>query len=308
MPTTVAMSEYHVPVLLQESIDALNLQANGVYVDVTFGGGGHSTELLNQLEGGRLIAFDRDDNTHENRIDDERITYVDHDYRWISNFLEYNQAVPVNGILADLGVSSHQFNTAERGFSFRWESELDMRMDRDIQQTAADVLNQYPERQLQTIFAHYGEVKNARTLAGAIVTNRKLSPFKTTGQLLDILDKTVHKSDKKSKYYSQVFQALRIEVNEELKSLELFLESVPDTLAPGGRLAVITYHSLEDRLVKNFINKGNLKGIEEKDLYGRVIKALDTVNRKPIVPSAKEIEENPRSRSAKLRIAEKPHE
>lgn len=308
MPTTVAMSEYHVPVLLQESIDALNLQANGVYVDVTFGGGGHSTELLNQLEGGRLIAFDRDDNTHENRIDDERITYVDHDYRWISNFLEYNQAVPVNGILADLGVSSHQFNTAERGFSFRWESELDMRMDRDIQQTAADVLNQYPERQLQTIFAHYGEVKNARTLAGAIVTNRKLSPFKTTGQLLDILDKTAHKSDKKSKYYSQVFQALRIEVNEELKSLELFLESVPDTLAPGGRLAVITYHSLEDRLVKNFINKGNLKGIEEKDLYGRVIKALDTVNRKPIVPSAKEIEENPRSRSAKLRIAEKPHE
>jgi len=308
MVKTVVMSDYHVPVLLHESIEALNLQANGVYVDVTFGGGGHSTELLNQLEGGRLIAFDRDDNTHDNRIADDRITYVDHDYRWISNFLEYYQAVPVNGILADLGVSSHQFNTAERGFSFRWESDLDMRMDRDIQQTAADVLNQYPERQLQTIFAHYGEVKNARTLAQAIVSNRKLRPFKTTGQLLEILDKTAHKSDKKNKYYSQVFQALRIEVNEELKSLELFLESVPDALAPGGRLAVITYHSLEDRLVKNFINKGNLKGTEEKDLYGRVIKALDTVNRKPIVPSVREIEENPRSRSAKLRIAEKPHE
>lgn len=302
------MSNYHVPVLLQESIEALKLQANGVYVDVTFGGGGHSSELLRQLEGGQLIAFDRDDNTHQNRLNDERITYVDHDYRWLQNFLEYHNAAPVNGILADLGVSSHQFNTAERGFSFRWDADLDMRMDRDLSLTAADVLNQYSEKDLQRIFTRYGEVKNARTLTDAVTNTRKFKSFKTTGQLIEVLDKTAHKSDKKNKYYSQVFQALRIEVNEELKSLELFLEATPAVLAPGGRLAVITYHSLEDRLVKNFINKGNLKGTEERDLYGRVLKPLDTVNRKPILPSSTEIEENPRSRSAKLRIAEKPHE
>lgn len=308
MGTIATMSEYHVPVLLQESIEALNLQANGVYVDATFGGGGHAAELLKQLEGGELFAFDRDDNTHDNRIEDERISYVDHDYRWIQNFLEYHQAAPVNGILADLGVSSHQFNTADRGFSFRYDSALDMRMDRDLPLTAADVLNQYSERNLQTILTRYGEVKNAKTLATTIVATRKFKAFNTTGQLIEVLDKTAHKSDKKNKYYSQVFQALRIEVNEELKSLELFLEAIPSVLAPGGRLAVITYHSLEDRLVKNFINKGNLKGIEEKDLYGRLLKPLDTVNRKPILPGETEIAENPRSRSAKLRIAEKPHE
>jgi len=303
------MSEYHTPVLLHESIEGLNIIPNGTYVDVTFGGGGHSALILEHLNNdGRLIAFDRDNEALENRINDKRITYVNHDYRWLRNFLEYYQAVPVNGILADLGVSSHQFDTAERGFSFRWEADLDMRMDGNIEQSAADVLNEFPESALQSIFTTYGEVKNARSLAQAIISARKLQAFKTTGDLLAVLDKVMHKSDKRNKYYSQVFQALRIEVNQELKSLELFLEQSPAVLAPGGRLVVITYHSLEDRLAKNFINKGNFKGKEEKDLYGRPIKPLETVNRKPILPGEIEIEENPRSRSAKLRIAQKPHE
>ena len=302
------MSKYHTPVLYQECLNALNIQPAGTYVDVTFGGGGHSKGILERLENGRLIAFDRDAEAEDNLLKDPRFTLVGHDYRWITNFLGYNTAVPVNGILADLGVSSHQFDTGERGFSFRQDTPIDMRMDQDIEQTAADVLNNYPSATLQTVFTHYGEIKNARTLAEAVVAERQRAPFKTTGDLIALLERIMFKRDKRNKYFSQVFQALRIEVNDELRSLEVLLEQSADLLAPGGRLVVITYHSLEDRLVKNFINKGNLAGKEEKDLYGQLLKPLLTVNRKPILPSEEELAMNPRARSAKLRIAERPHE
>lgn len=302
------MSKYHTPVLYQESLDGLNIQPNGTYVDVTFGGGGHSRGILEQLDNGKLIGFDRDAQAEDNFLEDPRFTLVNHDYRWITNFLAYNTAVPVNGILADLGVSSHQFDAGERGFSFRQDTPIDMRMDQDIEQTAGDVLNQYPSSTLQTIFTQYGEIKNAKTLAEAVVTERQRTPFKTTGDLIALLERVMFKRDKRNKYFSQVFQALRIEVNDELRSLEVLLEKSADLLAPGGRLVVITYHSLEDRLVKNFINKGNLTGKEEKDLYGQLLKPLLTVNRKPIVAPEEELAVNPRARSAKLRIAEKPHE
>lgn len=294
--------------LYQECLDGLNIDPNGTYVDVTFGGGGHSKGILEQLTEGRLIAFDRDAEAEENLLTDPRFTLVKHDYRWITNFLGYNTAVPVNGILADLGVSSHQFDTGERGFSFRQDAPIDMRMDQDIDLTAADVLNEYPSALLQTIFTRYGEIKNAKTLADAVISERQRAPFKTTGDLTNLLEKVMFKRDKRNKYFSQVFQALRIEVNDELRSLEVLLEESANLLAPGGRLVVITYHSLEDRLVKNYMNKGNLKGQEEKDLFGQLVKPLLTVNRKPILASEEELAVNPRARSAKLRIAEKPHE
>ncbi|MBI1184218.1 16S rRNA (cytosine(1402)-N(4))-methyltransferase RsmH [bacterium] len=300
------MTKYHIPVLYHQCLDALDIKADGTYVDITFGGGGHSRGILDHLgPKGRLIAFDRDADAAENGIDDARFTLVHHDYQWITNFLEYNTAVPVHGILADLGVSSHQFDTAERGFSFRQDAPIDMRMDKDIELTAAHVLNQYPVGKLQTIFTRYGEIKNARSLAQAVENQRRLSPFTHIAQLIDLLEHVMHKKDKRNKYLSQVFQALRIEVNEELLSLERFLEQVPNLLAPGGRLVVITYHSLEDRLVKNFIGSGNLEGRQEKDLYGNVLKPLEAVTRKPIVPTEAEIAENPRARSAKLRVAER---
>lgn len=294
--------------LYQECLDGLNIDPNGTYVDVTFGGGGHSKGILEQLTEGRLIAFDRDAEAEENLLTDPRFTLVKHDYRWITNFLGYNTAVPVNGILADLGVSSHQFDTGERGFSFRQDAPIDMRMDQDIDLTAADVLNEYPSALLQTIFTRYGEIKNAKTLADAVISERQRAPFQTTGDLTNLLEKVMFKRDKRNKYFSQVFQALRIEVNDELRSLEVLLEESANLLAPGGRLVVITYHSLEDRLVKNYMNKGNLKGQEEKDLFGQLVKPLLTVNRKPILASEEELAVNPRARSAKLRIAEKPHE
>lgn len=302
------MTSYHIPVLYKQSLDALSIDPNGTYVDITFGGGGHSKGILERLDKGRLIAFDRDADASENGIDDPRFTLVHHDYRWFTNFLEYNTAVPVHGILADLGVSSHQFDTAERGFSFRQDALIDMRMDKDIELTAADVLNQYSVAQLQSIFTIYGEIKNAKSLAQAIVTQRQSAPFKNISHLIELLESVMHRSDKRNKYLSQVFQALRIEVNQELRSLEMFLEQAPALLAPRGKLVVITYHSLEDRLVKNFIAKGNLHGQEEKDLYGNIIRPLDSETRKPIIPTEQEIVENPRARSAKLRVAIKRDE
>lgn len=299
----ILMTNYHIPVLYQQSLDALDIDPNGIYVDVTFGGGGHSKGILELLEKGRLIGFDRDADATENGIDDERFTLVHHDYRWISNFLEFNTSVPVDGILADLGVSSHQFDTAERGFSFRQDAAIDMRMDNDIEQTAGDVLNTYSQAQLQSIFTIYGEIKNARTLAQTVVSQRNSKKFATISDLITVCEQVMRKSDKRNKYLSQVFQALRIEVNQELKSLEILLEESANLIKPGGRLVVITYHSLEDRLVKNFIAKGNLQGKEEKDLYGNTIKPFDALNRKPILPTEAEIAENPRARSAKLRIA-----
>lgn len=305
----VTMTKYHTPVLLQESINRLVTEKNGVYVDVTFGGGGHTRHLLEQLgKQAKVFGFDRDSDAASDTVNDERFKLIRHDYRWIDNFLAYYKAVPVSGILADLGVSSHQLDTAERGFSFRQEAELDLRMDQDIETSAKDVVNQYPEHKIQQILTNYGELKNAKTLAREICSTRANSNIESTAQLCSVIDNCLRKSDKRNKFYSQVFQALRIEVNQEFRSLEIMLEKTADLLKPKGRLVVITYHSLEDRIVKNFIQKGKFRGQLEKDFYGNPLKPLDAVTRKPILPSVEEIEENPRARSAKLRIAEKRHE
>ncbi|MCB0738529.1 MAG: 16S rRNA (cytosine(1402)-N(4))-methyltransferase RsmH [Bacteroidetes bacterium] len=304
--TLTLTSSYHIPVMLNECLAGLNINPSGCYVDVTFGGGGHSKAILEQLgPKGKLIAFDRDSDAIENEIDDERLTLVHHDYRWIRHFLHYHKAVPIDGILADLGVSSHQLNAGERGFSFRWDAAIDLRMDKDAELSAHNVLNEYSSEQLQGIFGKYGEIKNAKTLAQAIVQQRKLQPIETTQQLVEIIEGVLHKKDKRNKYLSQVFQALRIEVNQELRSLEILLESCAEILKENGRLVVLTYHSLEDRLVKNFINSGNTAGKVETNFYGQVLKPFAAVNRKPQAPSDEEIERNPRARSAKLRVAER---
>ena len=297
---------YHEPVMLQPCIDGLNLKPGGTYVDVTFGGGGHSREILKQLEGGRLIVFDQDPDARANAeaLDDPRLTFVAANFRHLKRYLRLYKADQVDGILADLGISSHQIDTPERGFSTRYEAELDMRMNQMGNLTAKSVINHYPEEKLHRIFGMYGEVTNARTLASAIVTARLNRPLDTVNDLKAVMQRYAPRG-KENKYFAQVFQALRIEVNEELAVLEEFLEQVPDALAPGGRLVVMAYHSLEDRLVKNFIKAGNFQGIEDKDLYGNVTKPLQSVTRKPIEASAEEVSRNPRARSAKLRIAER---
>lgn len=300
------MTEYHIPVMLDECLAGLGIAPGGVYVDATYGGGGHSRAILGQLgPSGTLLAFDRDADSMGQLTQDQRLTLINHDYRWITNFLDYHTAVPVHGILADLGVSSHQFDTDARGFSFRRDALLDMRMDMDIALTAAEVLNSYSAEQLQRILALYGEVKNAKTLAQLIVDKRKMTPLTTTSQLVAVVQQAMHRNDKENKYLSQVFQALRIEVNQELQSLSLFLQQVPALLKPGGRLVVISYHSLEDRLVKNLMETGNLEGQAHTDLYGNIQRPLIPTHRKPILPSPEEVAQNPRARSAKLRIAEK---
>ncbi|WP_266362639.1 16S rRNA (cytosine(1402)-N(4))-methyltransferase RsmH [Tellurirhabdus rosea] len=297
---------YHEPVMLQPCIDGLNLKPGGTYVDVTFGGGGHSREILKQLEGGRLIVFDQDPDARANAeaLDDPRLTFVAANFRHLKRYLRLYKADQVDGILADLGISSHQIDTPERGFSTRYEAELDMRMNQMGNLTAKSVINHYPEEKLHRIFGMYGEVTNARTLASAIVTARLNRPLDTVNDLKAVMQRYAPRG-KENKYFAQVFQALRIEVNEELAVLEEFLEQIPDALAPGGRLVVMAYHSLEDRLVKNFIKAGNFQGIEDKDLYGNVTKPLQSVTRKPIEASAEEVSRNPRARSAKLRIAER---
>ena len=300
------MSNYHEPVLLQDCIDGLNLAPGGTYVDVTFGGGGHSREILAQLSDGRLFGFDQDADARANAtaLNDKRLTFVASNFRNLKRYLRLYKVEQVDGILADLGISSHQIDTPERGFSTRFDADLDMRMNQQGDRTARQVVNEYSEADLHRILGMYGEVTNAKTLAAAIVSARSNRPIKTVNDLKAVLQRYAPRG-KENKYSAQVFQALRIEVNEELQTLEEFLEQVPDVLKPGGRLVVLAYHSLEDRLVKNFIGKGKFQGEVEKDLYGNEIKPLRSVTRKPIEATPDEVARNPRARSAKLRIAEK---
>jgi 16S rRNA (cytosine1402-N4)-methyltransferase len=296
--------EYHIPVLLNESVDGLEIKADGDYVDVTFGGGGHSREIFSRLKSGRLFAFDQDQDAAANVIHDDRFFFIRHNFKYIRNFLKYYGVEQVDGILADLGVSSHDFDVAERGFSFRFDGDLDMRMNRDSSQTAADLVNTYSEDQLRTVFREFGEIDNAGRLAKQLVSARNSRPVKTIEQFREAIAPCVPRLQE-SKYLAKVFQALRIETNKEMDVLHEFLEQSIQLLKPGGRLVVITYHSLEDRMVKNFIRSGDLSGKQEKDFFGNVESPLEAINRKVIVPTEEEIERNPRARSGKLRIAEK---
>jgi 16S rRNA (cytosine1402-N4)-methyltransferase len=300
-------THYHAPVMLSECLDGLAIRPEGIYVDVTFGGGGHSRAILEKLTTGRLLVFDQDADAAANAAalkDNPRFTFIAANFRYLRRYLKLYKAEKVDGILADLGVSSHQFDTAERGFSTRFEASLDMRMNQQGTKNARDILNEYSVADLQTILGRYGEVHNARTVAEAIFAARHNTPINTVNDLKDIVQRYAPRH-RENKYYAQIFQALRIEVNEELVVLEEFLTQTPEVLAPGGRLVVMSYHSLEDRLVKNFINKGKFEGEVEKDFYGNEIKPLRGVTRKPIEASAEEVERNPRARSAKLRVAEK---
>ena len=298
------MSEYHNPVLLEESVSALIGDVSGVYADATFGGGGHSTLILSRLSRkGRLLAFDRDADALENAPKDKRLTLIHNNFRFIHNFALLHE-VEFDGILADLGVSSHQFDTEERGFSFRFDSKLDMRMNAEGERTAADVVNTYPVERLEEILRVYGEVENAGRVARLIESARRLSPIVTTGDLNKAVESALPPYAD-HKWLAKLYQALRIEVNEEMRSLEKFLEGAAESLKQGGKLVVITYHSLEDRMVKNFIKTGNIEGNEERDMFGNSGCPLKAVNRKPILPSEEEIQTNTRARSAKLRIAEK---
>ena len=293
---------YHVPVLLKECIEGLDIDPKGVYVDVTFGGGGHSREIIKHITTGKLIAFGQDRDAAKNIIDDERFVFVPHNFRFLRNFVKYHGFKKVDGILADLGVSSHHFDTPDRGFSTRFDSPLDMRMNQLAGNTAADVLNMYSEKQLSDLLFIYGEIKSSRKIASKIVSVRGEKPFTTTGDFIDVV-KPFGPKNRENKFLAQAFQALRIEVNGEMDVLKEFLEQVPKVLKPDGKLVVITYHSLEDRLVKNFIKTGNFKGEKEVDMYGNIISPLEQVNRKLILPSEEELVINTRSRSAKLRIA-----
>ena len=295
---------YHVPVLLQESVDGLNIDPHGVYLDLTFGGGGHSREILRRLDDGCLIGFDQDRDTEKNVPSDERFVFVNHNFRYLRHFLRYCGYEKADGILADLGVSWHEFDNVERGFAFRFDAKLDMRMNQREGLTAAEVVNTYEEDKLARIFRDYGEVENARRVAGVIVAARVKQPICRSGELLEVIAPCVPKQ-KEKKYLAQVFQALRIEVNRELEALEDMLLAAEKALRPGGRLVIITYHSLEDRIVKNFLKTGNFEGKAQVDFYGKVEQPFLVVNRKVIVPSEEEVERNPRARSAKLRIAEK---
>ncbi len=292
---------YHKPVMLQECIDALNIRPNGVYVDATFGGGGHAKAILAQLSDGKLFAFDRDPDAIARHPGNEQLTLIQQDYRYMRHYLTFHRAIPVDGILADLGISSHQIDLPERGFSTRYEAQLDMRMDQKGSRTAADLLNSAPLEELNRIFKHYGEVKNAYNLAKKIVATRSTNPITSTQQLNEIAGPFSPKKNP-SKYLAQVYQALRIEVNDELNGLKALLRQAEQVLAKGGRLVVMSYHSLEDRLVKNFLKTGNFEGVLEKDFFGNVIAPFQAMQGKVITASEEEITANPRSRSARLRI------
>ncbi len=295
---------YHTPALLYPCMEGLSINPSGVYVDVTFGGGGHSREILSRLnERGRLFGFDQDLDAMQNIVDDKRFTFVRSNFRYISNFLEYYGVEKVDGILADLGVSFHHFDESDRGFSFRFDGKLDMRMNQKATQTAAEVLNRYSEERLADIFYYYGELKQARKIASAIEARRKNEKFDTISDFVGVVEPWVGK-DKQKKILACLFQALRIEVNREMDVLKKMLESSLSLLNPGGRLVVLTYHSLEDRLVKNFMKSGNFEGKVQQDFFGNRISPFRLVNNKVIVPDDAEIAMNPRSRSAKLRIAE----
>lgn len=296
---------YHVPVMLSECMDALAIQANGVYVDVTFGGGGHSRAILSQLgEKGKLFAFDQDPDALANAIDDSRFTLIHQNFQFLKNSLRFHGVTQVDGIIADLGISSHQIDDASRGFSIRFNAELDMRMDQSRELDAKKVLNEYSEEELHRILGMYGELKNAKTVANVISSARYNEPFVTVDDVKKILMPYAPKG-RDNKFFAQLFQALRVEVNKEMEALEEFLLQSVQVLKPGGRLVVMSYHSLEDRLVKNFINKGKFKGEVEKDFYGNEIKPLKNISRKAIMASEEEILKNSRARSAKLRVAEK---
>ncbi len=294
---------YHVPVLLKESVDGLNIGKGGVFVDVTFGGGGHSREILSRLDGGHLYSFDRDAEAEQNIVGSEAFTFVRSNFRFLKNFMRYYGVEQIDGLLADLGVSSHHFDDSSRGFSFRFDGELDMRMNQRAGKTAADVLNSYGEKELADVFYLYGELKQSRRLAAAVVNARKTKELRTIGDLIEVATPLVGR-DREKKDMAKVFQALRIEVNGELEALKEMLNAAVELLKPGGRLVVITYHSLEDRIVKNMMRTGNAEGEVEKDFFGRMSSPLRMLN-KVTLPSKEEIERNPRSRSAKLRIAEK---
>lgn len=297
--------EYHIPVLLNESVGGLAIKPNGVYVDLTFGGGGHSREILSRLDDGKLIVFDQDADAYENRPSDQRLIFVRHNFRYLKHFLRYIGVDSVDGILGDLGVSSHHFNEAERGFSFRFDARLDMRMSRQLIKTAADVVNSYTEEELKRLFWYYGEIKQAGKLAGQIVKHREHNRFETTTDLKQLAEKCGPRKEQ-SKFLAQVFQALRIEVNQEMDVLKEVLTQSADVISVGGRLVIISYHSLEDRLVKNFIRSGSCdKTQAEQDIYGQTNVPFKAVNRKIIVPGDEEITINGRARSAKLRIAER---
>lgn len=297
--------QYHIPALLSETIEGLNIKPDGTYVDVTFGGGGHSRAILEKLNSrGKLIAFDQDEDALQNLIEDSRFIFVKSNFRYLINFLKYYNIEKVDGILADLGVSFHHFDETERGFSFRFDGKLDMRMNQNSTLTAEKVLNEYEEEDLSRIFYLYGEIHQSRKIASGIVKARNDVKIETTGQLVEIVKPYFsYKNEKKD--LARLFQSLRIEVNKEMKVLQEFLVQTSEVLNPQGRLVVLTYHSLEDRIVKNFMRSGNIEGKIEKDFYGNILSPFKAVNNKVITPSESEIENNPRARSAKLRIAEK---
>ena len=296
---------YHIPVLLKESVDGLDIKPDGVYIDVTFGGGGHSKEILTRLgKKGHLYSFDQDADAEKNIVNDDRFTFVRSNFRYIKNWMRYYEVDKIDGLLADLGVSSHHLDDENRGFSFRYEAPLDMRMNKRAGQTAADILNNYSEEQIADILYIYGELKNARRIASAIVKSRQSKRVETTGDLLNATTGLFAK-EREKKEMAKLFQALRIEVNHEMDALKDMLNGAQDLLKEGGRLSVITYHSLEDRIVKNFIKAGNAEGKVNQDFFGRIEAPFRAVNNKIVVPDESEQESNPRSRSAKLRIAEK---
>jgi len=295
---------YHIPVLLQEAINGLKIDPDGVYVDVTFGGGGHSAEILKCLDQGRLLAFDQDPDALKNVPEHSGLTFIPQNFRYMRNYLKMHRAVPADGILADLGVSSHQFDEGERGFSIRTDAPLDMRMNPSVGKSVTELLQQAEEEKLAEIFKVWGEIRPAKALARSIVESREYEAIETTGQLKAIAEKFAPRF-KEHKFFAQVFQALRIEVNEEMSVLKDFLEQSVEVLKPGGRLVVISYHSLEDRLVKNFMRSGKFSGEVEQDFFGNQIRPFKPLPGQPIVPNEEEIKRNPRSRSAKMRIAER---
>lgn len=295
---------YHNPVMLDECIRGLNIIPDGVYADVTFGGGGHSRAILGRLTTGHLYAFDQDEDAAANAFDDERFTFIPQNFKYFKNFIQLYHNGQIDGVIADLGVSSHQFDTPEKGFSTRFDGELDMRMSQTTPNDAATVVNTYEQSELTRILTLYGEVQQAHLVASDIVAARNAEPIETTAQLRQAVQRRLPRG-KENKVLAQIFQALRIEVNQELEALTAFLAQCPEVLKPGGRLVVLSYHSLEDRLVKNFMKTGNAEGKEEKDFFGNLLTPYTLITRKPMVPSEEEIEGNSRARSAKLRIAER---
>jgi len=303
-PTKIERNMYHKPVLLHKAIEGLNIRPEGIYADLTYGGGGHTAAILKKLGAGRVIAFDQDEDALKNKINDDRLTLIHSNFRFIRNYLRLYKALPLDGILADLGISSYQIDEGKRGFSIRTDAELDMRMNRNMKLTASQVVNNYSEQQLATMFKEYGELPFANQLAAEICALREKELIRTTGQLMNIIRK-FGPDNRTSKNGAKVFQALRIEVNDELNALKEVLDQAKELLPTGGRLVIISYHSLEDRLVKNLLKTGNTDGILRKDFFGNPDLCFRQVTRKPIIPDEAEISENPRARSARLRIGER---